>query len=337
MKLLFLLSATTASVAHSSSSSSSSLARQLIERHVQSDGALEAIMAFQQAADWSCVMKGAWDESSCEEQRSGYDTRDCSWCPLGSMAGACVSTEQADVMNGLEIPHVQCGAPPTLDDIDFWGDLVGCGMVGATSEDCLGNPLCAWCVVEDPGFGLCMSTEFIDEADTMIQTMIQEPEEEPIQMDDMIKCSPEPPLDNTGVTGLLDFNCVLEGALGKEFCAQGVDGGGNPCVYQDSDDFGELCLSATQTNVMNWFNDIIDNLDIDSLMSGVDMDDPYGESEALYQEENDYAAFDENVQIGVENNHDDSESEHLTNSVLSNVAHGEGVEAETKQNGGGRV
>jgi hypothetical protein len=330
MKLLFLLSATTASVAHSSSSSS--LARQLIERHVQSDGDLEAMMAFQQS-DWSCVMKGAMDESSCEQQAED-DTTACSWCPFGSMAGACVSTEQADAMNVLEIPHVQCGAPPTLDDIDFWDDLVGCEMVGATSEDCLGNPLCTWCVVEDPAFGLCMSQEFMDEAETL-----QDPEE-PIQMDDMMKCSPEPPLDNAGVTGLLDFNCVLEGAFGKQSCVEGVDGGGNLCVYQDSDAFGELCLSATQTNVMSWFMDTIDSLglDIDSLMSAVDdMDDPDGASETVYQDETDYDAFDENAQIELENSLDESEQNNLANSVLSNIAHGEGVEEQTKQNGGGRV
>jgi hypothetical protein len=264
MKLLFfLLSAATASTSHTS------LSRQLIERHVQSNVDLQTLMDLQQS-DWTCVMKGAMDLASCEDDNDDYNYK-CAWCPLGSIAGVCVSADQADAVNGLEIPHLQCGADTTADDLEFWDDLVGCEMAGATYEDCLGNPLCTWCVVEEPAFGLCMSQESIDMANSL------EDPEEPILMDDVLICSQEPPEprgDNTEVTGLLDFNCILEGALGQQACADGVDGAGNLCVFQESELFGELCLSVTQTNVMDFLMETITSLglDIDSLMGDMNVD-----------------------------------------------------------------
>ena len=61
--LLFLVSAaTTASVAHATQG----LVRQLIERHVQSNEDLQTIIMNFQQSDWTCMIKGAIDEDSCE-------------------------------------------------------------------------------------------------------------------------------------------------------------------------------------------------------------------------------------------------------------------------------
>jgi hypothetical protein len=368
MKLLcFLLSAAaTASVAHASKS----LARQLIERHVQSDEDLEAaMMSFQIGSDWTCMMKGAIDEATCETQDSG-----CSWCPLGSMIGTCVSMDQADAVNGLEIPHVQCGAPSPPDDQDFWDGLVGCEMAGATYMDCLGNSLCTWCVVdEEPSFGLCMSQDFIDLADTM---SLQEQDSssdlssdfvEPI-WEDFVKCSQDPPLDPLiqKVTGLVDFTCIVQGALGQQACVEGVDGAGNLCVFQDSDIFGELCLSATQTNVMEWFMDAFDRfgLDIEGLMNGdIDINDamdylmlggdtqdyPVPQEQVDEEEEEDYYNSDEeeeedyynspyNTAVDPPMDTTPSLAQSILDSAVSNIALGEDVQEEhTTHNGGGRA
>ena len=257
--LLFLVSAaTTASVAHATQG----LVRQLIERHVQSNEDLQTIIMNFQQSDWTCMIKGAIDEDSCETPDQ-YDG--CVWCPIGSRTGACVSGDQAEAVNGLEIPHLQCGAPSTREDLDFWNTLMGCELQGATSMDCLSNPMCTWCVVEEPAFGLCMSQEFIDESSMLLK---EAQDEEGIELDDVLRCRQEPPEDKS-VTGLLDRNCIMEG-MDKQACVQGVDGAGNLCVWQDSELCGELCLSATQTNVMEFLMETIDSLglDIDSLVNG---------------------------------------------------------------------
>lgn len=131
-----------------------------------------------------------------------------------------------------------------------------------------------------------------------------------IELDDVLRCRQKAPEDKS-VTGLLDFNCIMEGT-DEQACVEGVDGAGNLCVWQDSELFGGLCLSVTQTNVMEFMMETIDSLglDIDSLMNGDMMLGGDVEIDAVPQLYGDYPGSNEEaVSVSSSNNADESSFE----------------------------
>eukprot|EP00525_Craspedostauros_australis_P008836 CAMPEP_0198112026 /NCGR_PEP_ID=MMETSP1442-20131203/3932_1 /TAXON_ID= /ORGANISM="Craspedostauros australis, Strain CCMP3328" /LENGTH=430 /DNA_ID=CAMNT_0043768669 /DNA_START=122 /DNA_END=1414 /DNA_ORIENTATION=+ len=228
--------------------------RRLAQRYLQDNE--DFAEAFDLSADWSCAMQGASSELECEGNNS-----DCVWCPLGGVMGFCVSSEQGKAVNSLEFPHLQCGEDELLEDDKFWDDLMGCEMASITEEGCLSQPFgCTWCTVEDPELGLCMSSAFMETIESL------EDPDCPEKIEDVLKCSTEN--RETGVEGLFDFSCAMYSPFGESTCVQAIDESGRPCVYQNDEDFGEVCLTPTQSNLLQWIMDMLNDfgIDLDELM-----------------------------------------------------------------------
>lgn len=227
---------------------------QLMERHLAEVDPAALGEAFSMDADFSCLMGGAESSDDCEYPG-------CVWCPLGHIiGGACLSLEQGDVVNSMQFPHLMCGQNvlegSIEEDAAFWDNQVTCEMASTTEVNCLAAGIgCTWCVVDDPQFGLCMSADFMTELENL------EPEDEEIKLKDVVQCSKES--RNTNVEGLLDFSCFIASQFGRQLCEQTYDMAARQCQFISLNGFGDFCLSPTQLSLVEWFNDLMQDMDID--------------------------------------------------------------------------
>jgi hypothetical protein len=237
-------------------------ARHLIQRVLLENADVDAL------ADWSCMIKGATSQTSCEEEEES--DRHCVWCPFGSDVGACVSVGQGDAINQLKFPNLVCGSEDGLDDeaATFWDQQMGCSVAGNTQAECLSSTptsefSCTWCVVHDPPFAMCMGQEFMETIEDL------QPGEEPVRIAEVIHCSTDVSKndDHEDIYGLMDLSCVMAGRLGggdEGACMEAADATGRHCVSVMTALTGAACVTETQNELLSWTIDLMEDMGVKS-------------------------------------------------------------------------
>lgn len=228
--------------------------------------------------DYTCTMFFPEDAGSCEAlvDASGNP---CVWCPVGDIFGACVSGEQAAIVNEAEVPHVTCGKSPSDEDIEFWGTLEKCDIGGDTEKDCLTTDgPCTWCKVDQEGlgipkFGLCFSTEYYD-------VLLEQDESGMLKM--LMQCTTDSTDTSLQVGSLTDMKCILEGnpdpddTMGEEtasLCGKALDAEGRKCEVVSVMGFLDFCMSETQAGLFNLVMAQADDMGVLDQIGGPDEGD----------------------------------------------------------------
>lgn len=247
-----------------------------------------------QDIDLSCAMSMADTAESCNLVSSASDNEACVWCPIGADAGGCVPQSVATIVNDAGIPHFHCGpqedkAVTEADDV-FFANLENCAVTGATGEGCQSDSICQWCVTKsDPTFGICYSEEFVSEAKTMVAMFEADLDDATMPdqtWDDILDCGNE---DGTYSEGLLevgaisDMECVVNGnpedmfSDVTELCTATMDSSNKPCVIVNLFGFMDFCVTATQSEIVLFVLDQLNDMGIDdpmALMGGFGGDGP---------------------------------------------------------------
>jgi len=229
--------------------------------------------------DYSCTMSTPEDAQSCESL-TDVGNQPCVWCPIGDVFGVCVSGTQATGINAAEVPHFQCGAEASDEDIEFWGTLEQCEMAGVSEGACTGVGPCSWCKVDAMGVkvGLCLSEEYVQELNNLDEQGI---------LSMLMQCTEDPNDTTLYVGSLTDMSCVLEGNADpdseevdtpstEELCSAASDVSGKECQLVPIMDFIDFCMSETQANLFTFLmmqadsNGLLDSLP--DLMDAADME-----------------------------------------------------------------
>jgi len=214
--------------------------------------------------DITCAETMAKSESDCT---SNYDLNfnPCVWCPLGDLGGLCLTPSEAEEVNGVAVPNVECGKAPSEENVDFWNVAAGCVLNGWTGKGCLGTPGgCSYCTVAEPAsFGICYSDAFVDEVTELAGGE-----------DNMegIMCTNETDSSTLSVGSIMDLKCIISGNADdfvdvESLCSEILDTAGNPCVTVSVMGFLDVCVTQTQANMYNAAMEALDEagIDVDSV------------------------------------------------------------------------
>lgn len=202
----------------------------------------------------SCISHAA---DVCASRVAASTGRSCTWC-----GGACLNEHQAS--------GVPCGENDGADA--FWDAAHRCFAASTNQKDCLDASVsgaagsCAWCVLEDPSVGVCVSRDSRDKLIHFNASRTDLGEASAVSFaGNLMNCVIEPDEGGTDggedVNGVHDMSCLRLNAFEKDACQSGSDAIGRPCVFVDhflaadletrSIDVGLLCLSQAQEGVLN--------------------------------------------------------------------------------------
>jgi len=231
---------------------------------------------FGPGADWSCTAETNTDHDSCTNSEATAEGG-CSWCPLGSSSGVCLSSGQASIVNAMEndqVLHLGCFGKveetksPDPAATAFWDETMSC--VAHSASDCggdhkNGDHVCTYCHTTEPNMGLCLSeklwenllvTQALEDFDRDWSTSDQ------IRLDQVIHCSKDPdkagdPDENIWTDEKCgedtvgdDGNCKIEGCIAAESPLPGLLG-------QTS---GKHCVSLQKERAMVWAVEVLQSM-----------------------------------------------------------------------------
>lgn len=261
------------------------LARLLLDRFASSSGNSNGYLRkladavgdkqqqFGPGADWSCTAEANVDHESCTNSEASGGG--CSWCPLGSSSGVCLSSGQASIINAMENDHIlHLGCFGKDEDTNspeataFWDETMSC--VAHTASDCggdhnNGDHVCTYCKTKEPDMGMCISeklwenllvSQALEDFDRDWSTSDQ------IRLDQVIHCSTDrdkagDPDENIWTdekcgndTVGEDDACQTEGCVAVESPFPGLLG-------QTS---GKHCVSLQKERAMMWAVDVLQSM-----------------------------------------------------------------------------
>lgn len=235
---------------------------------------------FGPGADWSCTseLNAATDHDSCTNSEAIEKTLGgCSWCPLGSSSGVCLSSGQASIINALEndeVLHLECfgkgdeNKSPDPHATAFWDETMSC--LAHSASDCGGDHengghVCTYCKVTDPDMGLCLSEKLwknllvaqaLEDFDRDWSTGDQ------IRLDQIIHCSKDKdkagdPDENIWTDEKCGDETVADdGLCKKEGCAAAE----SPFPGLLGQTSGKHCVSLQKERAMVWVVELLQSM-----------------------------------------------------------------------------